>query len=65
MKIRTTQTFLDGTTRYEGGQEYEVLDTEGYYFCKMGWAVDAAAVTLDIQDVKAILNVPNVGVSNG
>lgn len=38
MKIKTTQTFLDGRDRYENDTEYDVPTHKGYYFCQLGWA---------------------------
>ncbi len=38
MRILATQTFLDGTGRFEEGQEYEVDDASAGYFIGNGWA---------------------------
>ena len=58
MKINATQTFLDGTDRYEEGTEYDVTPGAGEYFVRNGWAsANDATVAKRLQPQNVTLDI--------
>jgi hypothetical protein len=72
VKIKCLTTFLDGTRRFEVGDEVTVDAADGTRFVVAGWAktegdtanaaqADAAPVTLDLANSSFVVTSPAVG----
>lgn len=67
MKIKVTQTFLEGSDRFEKDDERTVPDKLGAYFVAKGWATDVAGrvATGVSAEQQATLNIDNSNLSSG
>ncbi len=63
MKIICDTTFLDGTDRFEAGDQRTVSDERGAYFCSHGWAHEAGAEPSTAQAGDVTLDIRNTGSS--
>lgn len=66
MKIKAITTFIDGTDRFEAGDQRTVEDERGAYFVGNGWAIDLAGQAVEGETAASTdLNINNSGLGLG